>query len=486
MPRTRFERTWPSGTQEPSHDSHQPKCEFRNTPRLLLNTFHKLGESLFAPGTEVLISQIEEQIKHLTRPTIYIHIPFCRTQCTFCNFTTTQYQAEAARKYIRALDEQLAQLVSKYPNLDLSKVYIGGGTPATVINELLDLIDKYHLGSSDAIQQSNQTIDTPMMDTHNPNQNLDTTTATTSNHQISIEAHPQDFAHLSPETLRRMKKSIGRVSIGVQSFDNNLLKDMNRSNGDTPLLYIQRAIDSGLQVNVDLIFGLKGQSIQSFVNDLEQLIAIGTPQITCYPLMGGNEALEKQSPQADAFYRAMLDTFKTYGYRPLTPWCFTTLNETAQGEYISDTDSESREQIIGLGVGAISKIGPYFAINSFNIPEYFRLIHDNKTPLMAARKLSRFQEAQYFLLTGLFGMSVHTRRLTGNLITDTFIRAQLLTLSALGIVQKVTSTREDAMGTEYRLTETGMFCLSEIMSSFYAGLGEFRKEHNPGIIGKIR
>lgn len=425
--------------------------EFSSIPNVLRLKLQHVGESLFAESNKnqdlrAASKEIEYRITGLSNPTIYIHIPFCRTHCNFCDFPTSIFQQVIATRYIQALDLQLGWLQEQYPQLDMSKVYIGGGTPATVLPELLTLIHKYRLGSN----------------------------------ELSLEAHPQDFSHITSDELAQMTQVVKRVSIGVQTFDEDLLKKMDRSNGQNPIENIAKAVESDMQVNVDLIYGLEGQSVESFIHDLKKLIAFRVPQITCYPLMG-RDTKNRQLVEDDIFYKAMLETFKSHGYTPLTPWCFTTLDNSAQGEYISHNDNDSREQILALGIGGISKLGNMFAINHFNLGAFFESAQNNQMPLMKTRHLSQFEEAQYFLLTALFGMKINTKRLTGNRKIDALIEAELLVLLALGVVKKAAHVASDTKSTEYVLTEQGMFYMSGAMASFYAGLGHFRKPHNKTI-----
>lgn len=402
----------------------------------------KTGHSLFdGQPTPSHLSTIEQEIGQLTHPTIYIHVPFCRTHCDFCTFPTTLFITLLGDKYIAALDHQLGYIRDHYPHIDMSKVYIGGGTPATLLPELTALVKKYDLGTA----------------------------------ELSIEAHPQDFVHMTDEELSDMSGSFTRVSIGLQTLNPALLEPMNRSNGHRPLDYIKRVVDTGMLVNVDLIHGIEGQTLESFTDDLHALIALGVKQITCYPLMGKATATPPLVAE-DAFYRAMLGIFDENGYTPLTPWCFTTCPEKGHGEYISTRNNDSREQILALGVGGISKIGNIFAINRFNLRAYAEAVAHDELPILSTRKLTAFQEAQYFLLTALFSMCVDTQELTGKFIIDLFIKIELRVLKLLGVVQTDKEHRH-----RYTLTEQGMFYMSKAMSSFYAGLGQYRQPHNQTI-----
>lgn len=415
--------------------------EFSTIPGFVESKLQDIGQTLFTGEAEkALVSNIEQQIGQLTHPTIYIHIPFCRTKCDFCDFPTVIFNSIIGKNYIAALDRQLAFLQKTYPNLDMSKVYIGGGTPATLLPELLALKRKYNIGLA----------------------------------ELSVEAHPQDFAHITYEELAEMGENFSRVSIGVQTFNEELLEGMNRSNGKRPLEYIQRAVDSDMLVNADLIYGIQGQSLESFISDLLALIELGVPQITCYPLMGKETQSDVRENQ---FYKALLDIFEQHGYRPLTPWCFTNSDQEGQGEYISQNDNDSREQILALGVGGISKLGNTFAINHFNLGDYFQAAAQNELPIMSTRRLSTIQEAQYFLLTALFGMKINTQNLSGNKLVDHLIKAELMALHAIGVIRK---SKDDKH--VYELTEEGMFDMSKAMSSFYAGLGQFRRPHNETIL----
>lgn len=395
--------------------------------RLLGSRLEYFGQNIFTQKSVSSEKLPLVEIPPHSKQTLYIHIPFCHAPlCEMCPFFRMEYQSDLADRYLLDLEEEL----KRYQHLPFPEVYVGGGTPATVLKKLVALLKKYNLGSQ----------------------------------KLSLEAHPQD---LTADNIRLMEEAgVTRLSVGIQSFNPQLLEQMDRNNGRRPIENLKQAVDK-FTVNADLIYNFAGQTVEQFLADLDTLIAIGVPQITCYPLMAAPGSFKiVDNSQEREFYFAMLAKFKEHGYQAKTPWCFTKDPDTQQGEYISE---EGGEEYLGVGASAISKIGETFIINLFNLDQYHQQVNAGMPPLVGARKLSLIEDAQYFLLTGLFGMRLDTTKLTGNPVKDKLIKMELFALRKMGLVTIDDHTAE--------LTPEGMFFFSRAMKDFYTGLNFFRQEY---------
>ncbi|MCB0490574.1 MAG: radical SAM family heme chaperone HemW [Cyclobacteriaceae bacterium] len=186
---------------------------------------------------------------------IYIHIPFCKQACHYCDFhfsTNTQRIDEMASALIREIDLQRHYLSDK----KIETIYFGGGTPSMLsaghLESLLHKIDQLHTVSADT--------------------------------EITLEANPDD---LSLAKLIDFKKiGINRLSIGVQTFDDGILKFLNRSHDSQAATNaIENAQRTGFDnISIDLIFAIPDQSQKALTRDLELLKKISPNHISTYSL----------------------------------------------------------------------------------------------------------------------------------------------------------------------------------------------------------
>lgn len=189
---------------------------------------------------------------------IYIHIPFCASRCIYCGFyssTLSRYK----QAYINAVCKEmtLRRNESPYWQSDIHTIYLGGGTPSQLSFEQLELLF------------------TSLKGTYN----ID------SNAEITIECNPDDVTPTFVNQLRQLP--VNRISMGAQSFNDHLLKFIHRRhNGEQ----IMRAVDllkqGGYQnISIDLMFGFPGETIQQWVYDVQQAIALQIHHISAYSLM---------------------------------------------------------------------------------------------------------------------------------------------------------------------------------------------------------
>ncbi|MBK9462040.1 MAG: radical SAM family heme chaperone HemW [Sphingobacteriales bacterium] len=186
---------------------------------------------------------------------IYIHIPFCKQACHYCNFhfsTSLKYKSEL----IEALTKELILRANYLPHKHLTSVYIGGGTPSVLnTNELNSLFD--------TILQT-FTIDPAA--------------------EITLEANPDDLSLQKLHDLRQTP--INRLSIGIQSFNNADLLFMNRAhNAQQADFCIKAAQDVGFDnLSIDLIYGSPTTSNLIWEQNLDKALAYQIPHLSCYCL----------------------------------------------------------------------------------------------------------------------------------------------------------------------------------------------------------
>lgn len=185
---------------------------------------------------------------------IYIHIPFCRKACHYCNFhfSTSLGKAEAVQaSIIKEISLRSSEL-----NEEVQTIYFGGGTPSILDPEAIDKIL----------------------------QAIKAHYAISSHPEITLEANPDDITTKKARAWKQM--GINRFSIGVQSFADKNLQWMNRAhNASQSIQCIQTIRETGFEnFSIDLIYGTPGQTQEGWIKDLEKAIEMKIPHLSCYAL----------------------------------------------------------------------------------------------------------------------------------------------------------------------------------------------------------
>ena len=185
---------------------------------------------------------------------IYIHIPFCKKACNYCDFhfSTSLLQLDPL---LQALETEIA-LRKNYLAEHIETIYLGGGTPSIIppaaIHHLLEIVQFHFTVSASA--------------------------------EITLEANPDD---ISADQVAAWKKAgINRMSVGVQSFHPHLLQWMNRAHDATQSVEAITLLQKGgfENISLDLIYGCPNQSDESWEKDVRETLALGVPHVSCYAL----------------------------------------------------------------------------------------------------------------------------------------------------------------------------------------------------------
>lgn len=181
---------------------------------------------------------------------LYIHIPFCRKKCFYCDFYSIKYDAELAREYINTLIPQVKRL--KDEGYRFSTVYIGGGTPSVLEPQLFECFLK-SLGLSDS-------------------------------EEVTLEANPESLTEQKLKIACAL--GVNRLSIGVQSFDNNSLSFLGRvHNSAQAAKAVESAYKNGFKnISIDLIYGIPGQDISLWQRTLAKAVSLPVTHISFYSL----------------------------------------------------------------------------------------------------------------------------------------------------------------------------------------------------------
>ena len=187
---------------------------------------------------------------------LYIHIPFCREKCLYCDFYSASYSKDLAGSYIAVILKQIGEL-----NQNFSSIYIGGGTPSILSLDLLDRL----LSGLKRFRGADM--------------------------EFTVEINPESA---DSEKLKLfLDKGVNRLSIGVQSFDDKKLNSLGRIHSASEAL---KAIDlskkSGFRnISIDMIFGVAAENLKVWQSELEKAAGCGSQHISCYSL-----SYEKDTP----------------------------------------------------------------------------------------------------------------------------------------------------------------------------------------------
>jgi menaquinone C8-methyltransferase len=368
---------------------------------------------------------------------LYIHFPFCRKLCPFCCFNRYLFNEEKARRYFDSLRIELQMYLAR--GFRFSSAYFGGGTPTILMPELLDFID-FLIGQSGI-------------------------------KDLSLETTPGE---LNKENIAALKSAgIKRLSIGIQSFDDDMCKAMGRTicrgeEAKERLLLAQGQFET---LNVDLIFNFPFQTPDKFRDDIAIFKDLGVDQVTFYPLMPSphkKSAMERKYSKVDSscekkYYDIVLKEIFNHGYQASTVWCFSKGNRMID-EYIVDY-----ADYIGIGSGSVSLVNGYFYVNSFSLDKYNNKIAGNHFPIASWRRLSQREYLRYYFLTKLFGLRLNKEQFYRHFGAEVQhkLRLEINLLKLAGVVRESEK--------EIIVTLGGMYPVSVMMREFFGALNTLRE-----------
>ena len=291
---------------------------------------------------------------------LYIHIPFCNKICDYCDFTKLQYFRNFAVKYLEALKEEL----ESYKIKDLKTIYVGGGTPTALeddlFEELLKIIDAY----TDKVEE------------------------------YTFEANPES---LSLDKSKMLKAhGVNRVSLGVQTTDDKVLKMVNRDHSfEQAKTAIKNLKEAGIDnINVDLILGLPHTSEKILKKDIQNVLSLDVKHISCYGLTVNPHTVlfnkGFKEPEGDVlrkFYDIVEQELVKNGFvhYEVSNW--------AKPGYQSEHNLTywRNEQYFGCGLGASGYIGETRYKNTVNLSQYLDRVFINEKELVSEKDKRTYQ-----------------------------------------------------------------------------------------------
>lgn len=368
---------------------------------------------------------------------LYIHVPFCEELCPFCAFMRVKYDSELAMPYFEALKKEIELFSQRGFRFD--SIYVGGGTPTILPEKLVEII---------GLAKSLWPIS-----------------------QISVETNPN---HLVPEILDTLVEiGVNRLSVGVQSFDDGILKSVERfekyGSGEVIKEMLSSIVGKFDTLNVDMIFNFPNQTDEIIVRDIEIIKEIKAQQVTWYPLMVSDfrrKEIAKKCGKVDysreKHVYQMLCEGLADNYRQDSVWCFTT------GKGLIDEYPIEHDEYAGAGSGSMGYIGGVLSFNTFSIPHYIEMVNEGLVPITAMRRFSGFEQLRYRLLMELLSGSLDFGDMKKKY--GKYFWVKLLLEFGFLFLTRAATFRQGKV----TLTAKGKYYWLTIMRTLFATLGDYR------------
>ena len=310
---------------------------------------------------------------------IYVHIPFCASRCSYCDFFSTLRLSESGEPYVNALLAEAALRQTELQGEPIRTLYLGGGTPSQLPLPLLSRL----------INGLRERLDLEVVE------------------EFTVEANPDD---VTPEWYRAVSQlGVNRVSMGVQSFEDKILRLIGRRHtaqqaAEAVACLRAAGIDN---ISIDLIFGLPGQTVESWTATVRQAIDLKPQHISAYGLTyeegtrlwwqrERGEVVEVPEEQCLEMYRILVDALQSAGYEhyEVSNFALPGYRSCHNSSYWNDTP------YLGLGAAAHSYDGTVRRSNPTDLRAYIDGIAAGHT-VCEVEELTRWERYDERVMLGL-------------------------------------------------------------------------------------
>lgn len=280
---------------------------------------------------------------------LYIHIPFCRQKCLYCDFPSWAGKEGQMQGYVDALTKEIENRGKAYSDRKVVSVFFGGGTPTILSVPMLEQLMQAVFANWDIAEDA----------------------------EITTEANPGTLDGEMADALRKM--GFNRLSMGVQAWQNRLLKDLGRIHTMEAFQENYKAVrEAGFEnVNTDLMFALPNQTMADWQETVRNIVALNPEHISAYSLI-----LEEGTPFFDRYEKGELEPAAEELDREMYHWAVDYLAKMGYGQYeISNFAKKGRqsrhnriywqaEEYLGMGLGAHSYMDGERFHNRYDLQEY--------------------------------------------------------------------------------------------------------------------
>jgi len=353
---------------------------------------------------------------------LYIHIPFCDHICSYCDFTKLFYNEKFAKKYI----ESLVKEIDSYNITKVDTIYFGGGTPTSLSDVDLDfLLKKVH----------------PFLSI---------------NAEFTVEANVENLTESKLKILK--DNGVNRLSIGVQSTSNKTLKEIGRHHTfEDAKNVVSKAKQYGFaNINVDLIYGFKGQSKEDLLKDLKNIISLDVDHISIYSLIVDKGSIlynkkyqEQNEDDSRDYYDLILKTLREAKYERYEVSNFARNNKYSR----HNLTYWRNEEYYGVGLGASGYVNKIRYTNTKSLDTYV-----SGNYIAEKEEVDLNKEKEYFLITNLRLERGFSLKKYSSLFDEDFLFAKQNIINKL-IKDKLVQIDDDF----FRLTDEGMMIMDRIL-----------------------
>lgn len=271
---------------------------------------------------------------------IYIHIPFCSSICSYCDFPKLLYDKKYIRKYLEALQQEIKK---RYQGEEVDTIYIGGGTPTSLDLEELRIL-------------------------------MDITNAFVKKEEIefTIESNVES---LTLEKIRLLKQcGVNRISLGVQSFQNDILKELNRHHTKEDVYRVVKSLkrEGFSNISIDYIYGVHS-SLEEIQKDMDCFLTLDIPHVSCYSLIieegtvfGIQNRTYIEEEKEEHMYRYIEKRLEDVGYVH-----YEISNYAKEGfQSLHNLNYWNNGDYYGFGMGAVSFLENHRISNTKSLTKY--------------------------------------------------------------------------------------------------------------------
>ncbi|MDO8964477.1 MAG: coproporphyrinogen III oxidase family protein [Coriobacteriia bacterium] len=371
---------------------------------------------------------------------LYVHVPFCQQLCPYCSFNRFPFSEKRAVPYFERLREEMRMV--KDLGYDFDSMYVGGGTPTIMLDELCDTID---------LARELFSIK-----------------------EVSSETNPN---HLIPAYVEALAPRVQRLSVGVQSFDDGLLKQMDRYDkyGSSAEIVERIKATAGAfhSMNVDMIFNFPSQTEAMLRRDIEILKDCGCNQTTFYPLMASpavdrklGETVGRVDYSREARFYEILSEGLSDTFENGSAWTFSRIAGGMIDEYIVDY-----EEYVGIGSGAFSYLDGTLYVNTFSLREYDERLGSGRMGVAGKRSFGAHERMRYRLLMELFGLMLDKQKF----LHDFGVPIERGLPMEMGYMRTVGAFDRDDHEV-LTLTPRGRYLMVAMMREFFIGVNNVRDQ----------
>lgn len=283
---------------------------------------------------------------------LYVHIPFCESICHYCDFVKrVPKNQEMIDTYLTSLVEEIKSYQHHFKTIET--IYIGGGTPSMLTVEQLTVL-------FEALKEIKPD-------------------------EYTIEVNPESYT--KEKGLLFKEYGINRISLGVQTFNDELLHYLNRKHTKTHIFDVVKHVKSLdiERISVDLIYAIPGQTMEMLSYDLDQIDALDITHVSCYSLILEEKTYfyhqylkglfhEMDQDMEATMYQYVIDRLKSQGFEH-----YEISNYAKQGHYSAHNLLYwTLGEYIGVGLGAHGFVDGYRTYNQRRLPEYLNSWMDHK------------------------------------------------------------------------------------------------------------